>query len=443
MSELSISYRSLADLRERSNNPRTHSRRQIEQIAASISRFGFTNPILVDDEGCLIAGHGRLAAARQLKLDRVPVIRRSDMSEAEIRAYVIADNRLAEKAGWDEALLSLEFSYLANLDEDFDLSVTGFELPEIDAFIGGAPAREPKSDRLDRVPGAASGPAVTQPGDIWQIGEHRLVCGNALTTSAYEALLAGEKASMIFSDPPYNVPINGHVSGLGKPKHAEFAMASGEMSNAEFATFLLKAFSNQASFSLAGSIHFQCIDWRHVEEMQTAGRNAYNELKNICVWVKANGGMGSLYRSAHELVFVYKSGNGPHINNVELGKHGRYRTNVWQYPGVNSFGATRDADLAMHPTVKPVAMVADAIMDCSRRKDIVLDAFAGSGTTLVAAQKTKRRGYGIEIDPGYCDTIVRRLQNLFKIEARLTTDNRTFDEIASAQIDFTGEGSLS
>jgi DNA modification methylase len=269
---------------------------------------------------------------------------------------------------------------------------------------------------------------VTRPGDVWSIGRHRLICGDATVPKTYERLLGKARAQMVFTDPPYNVPIGGHVCGLGKTQHREFAMASGEMSEAEFTEFLTTAFRQLAAFSVDGAIHYQCIDWRHMREMLAAGHAAYTELKNLCVWAKTNGGMGSLYRSKHELVFVFKSGTAAHINNVELGKHGRYRTNVWSYPGINSFGASR-GDLDLHPTVKPLALVADAIRDCSHRKAIVLDAFAGSGTTLIAAEKTGRSGYGIEIDPHYCDVIIRRLDRLCGLQAVLQATGQTFAEV--------------
>ncbi|MEQ1611449.1 MAG: site-specific DNA-methyltransferase [Hyphomicrobiaceae bacterium] len=233
---------------------------------------------------------------------------------------------------------------------------------------------------------------------------------------------------MVFTDPPYNVRIDGHVSGLGKTQHREFAMASGEMSVSEFTAFLKSVFSNLVEASTDGAIHFVAMDWRHMTEVPEAGRTTYTELKNLCVWSKTNGGMGSLYRSQHELFFVFKSGTAPHINNVELGKHGRYRTNVWTYAGANTFSATRDDDLAMHPTVKPVVLVSDAILDCSRRKGVVLDAFAGSGTTLVAAHKAGRLGYGIELDPLYCDVILRRLAKVTGLEPKNLVTGRSFTE---------------
>lgn len=270
-------------------------------------------------------------------------------------------------------------------------------------------------------------------GDIWEIGLHRLICGDALDPEAYTQLLAGESAQMAFTDPPYNVPINGHVSGLGKIRHREFAMASGEMDEATFTGFLSSVFTNMANSSRKGAIQYICMDWRHIIEMMTAGTKAYSNFLNLCVWAKTNGGMGSLYRSQHELVFVFKAGDSPHINNVELGRHGRNRTNVWNYPGINSFGKDRDSDLALHPTVKPVALVMDAILDCSKRKGIILDPFAGSGTTLVAAEKTGRLGFGIELDPRYCDVIVRRMQSLFSIEAIHQASRLPFSVVAEAR----------
>ena len=381
---LSIIYQAVGALKPRTANPRTHSKKQITQIANAIRRFGFTNPVLVDDANGIVAGHGRVEGAKVVGLDQVPTVRLSAMSEAEIRAYVIADNRLAENAGWDRALLGLELQYLTDLDIDFDVTVTGFELPEIDLLIGELSLLA--DDAADTVVEVAAGPAITRLGDVWNFGNHRLICGNSTKPETYQQLLGDARAQMVFTDPPYNVPISGHVGGLGAIQHREFAMAAGEMSQAEFTAFLQSVFSHLAAYSVDGAVHFQCMDWRHCQEIMAAGAAAYTELKNICVWAKNNGGMGSLYRSQHEFVFVFKSGTAPHINNVELGKHGRYRTNVWSYAGVNSFGGDR-ADLSLHPTVKPVAMVADAIRDCSHRKGIVLDAFIGSGTNFLLRRR--------------------------------------------------------
>ena len=433
MSHLQITYRPISDLRPRAGNPRTHSQKQIDQIARSIQRFGFASPVLIDKDDGIVAGHGRITAAKPLGLTEVPTVCLADMSEADVRAYVIADNRLAENAGWDRNLLGVEFQYLADLDVDFDLCLTGFELPEIDAILSDIGTEVAKGIPDDAVPASAAGPAVTRPGDVWQIGRHRLICGDALQTETYAQLLGEEKAGMVFADPPYNLPIAGHVSGLGKAQHREFAMASGEMASQEFANFLFRVFTQVTKASTEGSIHFHCMDWRHLPEILQAGTAAYSELKNLCVWTKTNGGMGSLYRSAHELVLVFKYGRAPHVNNVELGRHGRYRTNVWAYAGANSFGAGRDEDLADHPTVKPVAMIMDAIRDCSRRGDIVLDPFAGSGSTLLAAHRTGRRGCGVEIDPLYCDVIIRRLSERAKLQATLEGDGRVFADVAEVR----------
>ena len=429
MRNLTINHQNVDALEPRATNPRTHSKKQIRQIPDSIERFGFTNPILVDDAGGIVAGHGRIEAAKLLGVETVPTIRLEDLTEAEIRAYVIADNKLTENAGWDREMLAAEFQGLLELDIDFDITITGFEMPEIDILIGELDTDDGE-DPADDVPAVADGPPVTRPGDIWRIGKHRLICGDALDPASYARLLDGAEAQMVFTDPPYNVPIEGHVSGLGKVKHREFAMASGEMTEDQFTAFLATAFQNLAGNSADGAIQFICNDWRHMGEVIAAGGQAYTELKNLCVWSKTNGGMGSLYRSQHELVFVYKVGTAPHINNVELGRHGRYRTNVWTYAGINSFGKDRDAELALHPTVKPVKLVADAILDCSKRGGIVLDAFAGSGTTLIAADRTGRRGYGIELDPHYCDVIVRRLTTAAKVEAIHAETGKTFPEIA-------------
>lgn len=429
--QLAISYQDPTNLTPRATNPRTHSKKQIEQIATAIRQFGFTNPILVDQDNGVIAGHGRLAAAKLLGITEVPTVRLADMSEAEIRAYVIADNKLAENAGWDKRLLGLELQYLSDLEIDLDVTITGFEAPEIDILIGAISETAQDSDDVaDEVVEPASGPPISQSGDLWCIGDHRLICGNSTEAQTYQALLGTKRPQMVFSDPPYNVPIAGHVSGHGEIIHPEFAMASGEMSKSEFIAFLNAVFRNLVAHTVNGAIHFQCIDWRHIQDMLTAAEGVYSELKNLCVWAKNNAGMGSFYRSQHELVCVFKSGSAPHINNIELGKFGRNRTNVWNYAGVNAFGEGR-ADLQLHPTVKPVAMVEDAIRDCSRRKGLILDPFLGSGTTLIAAERTGRIGYGIEIDPRYCDVALRRLQAVCGLGAVLATTGEPFEAVAA------------
>ena len=393
-------------LKPYANNPRTHSKKQIRQIADSIREFGWTNPVLVDADGGVIAGHGRIAAAKLLGMTDVPVLRLEHMSEGQRRAYIIADNKLAENAGWDTDLLAIELQGLLDLSIDFDIELTGFETGEIDVLLTPETASEPEPVPLPET----DSPAVSRPGDLWLIGKHRMLCGDALNREDWRMLMDQDKAQMIFIDPPYNVPIAGHVSGLGAVKHREFAMASGEMSPDAFTGFLRGSFRNLAAFSADGAIHFVCMDWRHMREVLEAADGIYGELKNLCIWAKTNAGMGSFYRSQHELVFAFKSGTAPHINNFGLGDKGRHRSNLWTYAGANTFRAGRMDDLKAHPTVKPVDMVADAIMDCSERGGIVADAFAGSGTTLLAAARTGRSGVGMEIDPHYADLIIRRLQ---------------------------------
>jgi DNA modification methylase len=415
------------------NNARTHSKKQIRQIAESIRRFGFTNPVLIDDAGQIIAGHGRSEAAKLIGLGTVPVIRLSHLSETEKRAYVLADNRLAEKAGWDREILAIELQGLVDLE--FDVEITGFSTADVDIVLDDAAEATGKppgpEDDVPDLP--ADGTAISRIGDVWALGPHRLLCGNALDAGSYDTLMAQERAEMVFTDPPYNVRIDGHVSGLGRVQHREFAMASGEMTEDEFTVFLRTVFGCLADHSADGSIHFVCMDWRHIWEALRAGREVYSELKNLAVWNKTNGGMGSFYRSKHELVFVWKSGTAPHVNNFELGQHGRYRTNVWDYAGVNTMRPGRMDELAMHPTVKPVALVADAVKDCSRRKGIILDPFLGSGTTLIAAERTGRRACGIEIDPAYVDVAVRRWQTYTGKAATLLATDQTFEEVEGAR----------
>ena len=428
--DLQVERRPIGALALRRNNPRTHSAKQIAQIAASIEAFGFTTPILIDKTNTVVAGHGRLRAARKLGLETVPTIRLDHLRPEQARALVLADNRLAELSGWDRDLLAIEFQELEALDLDFDLEITGFETAEIDLMIEGGGLDAQEADPADTSDGLdLSAPPVTQPGDLWEIGPHRLLCANALERSSYSRLLGRKKARVVFTDPPFNVPIAGHVSGLGRKRHAEFAMASGEMSEVEFTAFLERALAHHAAFSVDGAIHFVCMDWRHGGELLAASRSVYSGLKNVCAWVKTNAGMGSFYRSQHEFVYVFKVGSALHVNNIELGRHGRNRTNVWRYAGANTFGPDRDEALALHPTVKPVRLVADALLDCSRRGDRVLDGFAGSSTTLLAAERTGCIGYGLELEPRYVDASLRRLRTHAGLEARHAETGRSFEQI--------------
>ena len=316
-----IEFINPASLKPWANNARTHSKKQLRQIADSIKQFGFTNPILIDKENTILAGHGRVDAALHLGMDTVPCIRLDQMAENQKRAYVLADNKLALNAGWDEELLAAELGALHALDLDFNVDITGFTIAEVDTLIDGVAIEEPNDPNDDRVP-AADVPPRCRPGDIWQLGPHRLICGDAFDPQLVECLMDGDKATMVFTDPPYNVPIDGHVGNSGKIKHREFSMASGEMTEREFTDFLQKAFANMAVQSINGSIHFICMDWRHMIEVMDAGNDVYNEFKNLIVWVKDNGGMGTFYRSRHEMVFAFKNGNAPHINTFELGQHG-------------------------------------------------------------------------------------------------------------------------
>lgn len=423
-----IINRPIKQLSPYARNARTHSKKQIKQIAASIQRFGFTNPVLISATGEIIAGHGRVEAAKLLGRDSVPTLELVHLSEAERRAYVLADNKLALNAGWDRDMLAIELQGL--IDLEFDLDLTGFSVAEIDFTLDDA--RERSTDTRDAPEDAvpvSAGPPVTQSGDVWQLGDHRVLCGDALERASFDYLLGGERADLVFTDPPYNVKIDGHVCGSGAVKHREFAFASGEMSKNEFTKFLATSLGHVARSMRDGAIAFVCMDWRHMDELLRAGEECFTELKNLVVWNKTNGGMGTFYRSKHELIFVFKSGDAPHTNNFGLGDGGRYRTNVWDYAGISSVGASRSEELAMHPTVKPVALVADAIRDCSRRSEIVLDAFGGSGSTLIAAEKTGRRTRVIEYDPLYCDTIVRRWQDYTGKVAVLGGTKDTFETL--------------
>lgn len=422
----------IGKLRPNPANIRTHSKKQIAQIARSIEQFGFVVPAVADEQLFILAGHARVEAGKTLGLRTVPVIILSGSSDAQSRAYLLADNKLAEKAGWDRAALAVELNQLTPLLEEAGLSIelTGFEPAEIDALMGDL--IDPEQDPVDELPALASEP-ISRLGDLWLLNRHRLHCGNARQAPDLRALMGRERAAMVIGDPPFNLRVSS-IQGRGRIRHREFVQASGEMSREEFTRFLTNCLTLAAQYSVAGSIHYYFMDWRHQREMLDAGEAVYPELKNLVVWNKTNGGQGSFYRSQHELIFVFKNGNAPHINNFELGQHGRSRSNVWTYAGVNTFRTGRLDDLSIHPTVKPVALVADAMRDCSRRGDIVLDPFMGSGTTILAAERVGRRAYGLEIDPLYVDAAVRRWQNFTKRDAILKTTGQTFDEVAEARL---------
>lgn len=430
-SRLSVTYCPIDRLKINPDNPRIHSDKQVTQIARSLETFGSIVPVLIDQNSRVIAGHGRILAARLLGLTEFPTIRVEHLTDAQIKAFAIADNKLSENSTWDAALLGQQLKALAEVELDFSLEATGFEMGEIDVLIEGLePINGGESDAADSIPDQTT-TRVTSVNDLWHLAKHRVLCGNALDPEAYMRLMGKRQAGVVFTDPPYNIPINGHVSGLGKKRHPNFPMASGEMSEPEFTDFLSCVCKHMAGYSRVGSIHFICMDWRHLGELLTAGKEAYDEFKNLCVWAKANAGMGSMYRSQHELVLVFKHGVSPHRNNIQLGQFGRYRTNVWHYPGANSFSRSTEEGnlLELHPTVKPVRLVADAIMDCSARGDIVLDPFLGSGTTVIAAERTGRICYGIELDPAYVDVVVRRWQAFTGLSAKHAGSGRTFNEL--------------
>ena len=346
---------------------------------------------------------------------------------------MLADNKLTDRSGWDDAKVAIILKDLSEMALEFEIEATGFETAEIDLRVQSLDPSEDVADSADEFESSA-GPPVSRLADRWRLGPHSLVCGSALDSHVYGVLLGAEKASAVFTDPPYNVSMNGHAGGKGRRKHREFPMASGEMTEDAFRGFLEDALGLAAAHSVEEAISFACMDWRHSPEIQGAIRGIGCEIVNLCVWVKTNGGMGSLYRSRHELVFVYGRTGVARINNVQLGKFGRNRTNVWNYPGMNAFtrrGRTRGLD--MHPTVKPIAMVSDAILDVTRRGDIVLDPFSGSGTTILAAERTGRRAYAIELDPGYVDTAVERWQRMTG-QSAVHANGKTFDEMRSERL---------
>ena len=414
-------------------NARTHSKKQIRQIADSIQTYGFTVPLLIDGNGLIIAGHGRLEAAKLLGLSKVPVIVVDGLSEAKKRALLLADNKIAENAGWNREILAVELPELTELliEEELDISITGFEPVEIDQIL--TDFEEDSSDPADAMDSAwETEPVVSAPGDLWTLGHHRLLCGDARNQEDIERLMGDARAAMAFLDPPYNVRVK-DIIGRGRVKHGEFAMASGEMSRSDFISFLEETLGAAAGVSQDGAVHFVCMDWRHVGELVKAGHDVYGEMLNLVVWAKSNGGQGSFYRSQHELIGVFRVGEAKHLNNVQLGRHGRSRSNVWHYAGVNTFKTGRTDELSVHPTVKPVTMVADAMKDCTRRGDVVLDSFSGAGTTILAAERVGRCAYALELEPKYVDVAIRRWQAFTRRDAIHAETGLTFDEVIRDQ----------
>lgn len=413
-------------------NARTHDDRQLAKIRSSLETFGWMNPILAERDGTIIAGHGRWLAAKSLGLTQCPVIRAEHLTPDLARAYRLADNRLAELSGWDQELVQIELQHLSSIELDFNIETIGWDHAEIDLLLD--PQKDEPGDPADENVPPPSELAITRLDDLWLLDKHRLLCGSALESSSFATLMDGKSAAMVFVDAPYNVPISGHVSGLGKTQHREFAMASGEMSDAEFQRFLARNAELLSANAQDGAIVMMCMDWRGLLNLQLAIREVGLSLINLAVWVKTAGGMGSLYRSQHELVLITKKGKAPHRNNVELGKHGRYRTNAWRYAGVNTFGKGRMEQLSGHPTPKPIAMVADAIRDVSHRGEIVLDSFMGSGTTLLAAERTSRIAYGMDLDPAYIDLAIRRWEKMTGKSAVLASSRQTFAEVEQERL---------
>jgi DNA modification methylase len=408
-------------------NAKKHSAHQIALLAESILQFGFTQPLIVDEDCNIIAGHARYAAARSLGLPEILAIKVCYLSPWEKRALALADNKLAELAEWDPQILSEELSQLfePQVDFDFDPRIMGFETVEVDQLL--APPKDRGRDPADRIEPLRER-AVSRLGDVWACGEHTIVCGDVFNEETLRILMGSDLADIIFTDAPYNVPNKGHVTKREGVR--EFAQAHGELSKSEFTDFLHGACRLIATYARPGAVVYMCMDWRHQLELMDAARPVFGEPKNLIVWDKKNAGLGTFYRSQHELILPFVVAGASPINNFKLGGKGRYRTNIWKYPGCSGFGHFREEALDMHPTVKPVAMVADALMDCSNRGDLVLDVFGGSGTTMIAAERTGRIARLAEIDPLYCDTIVVRWQKFTAKPAILAGTRLTFDEIA-------------
>ncbi|MBN9545432.1 MAG: ParB N-terminal domain-containing protein [Alphaproteobacteria bacterium] len=427
-----FTYVSPHELTPHPNNPKRHPRHQIRKMAQSMKSFGFNSPVLADENGRILAGHGRVAAAKKAGLTEIPVIYLTHLSEDEATAFMLADNKLAEISKWDDPLLATVIKELAGKELEFELEDTGFETAELDRLVHQL--EEPGlADTVDEFE-VSSGPAVTMHGDVWKLGKSTVVCGSALDGASYHTLGgAADFATMTFADPPWNLPVNGHISGRGKIQHREFAQGSGEMSREEFQDFMNTAFETFTFWNGDGALLYICTDWRNYEVMLIAARACRLKPVNVCVWVKNNGGMGSFYRSQHEFVLVFQKGDKPHRNNVQLGRNGRNRTNVWNYPAA-TVPVKGKRPLEYHPTPKPVLMVADAIQDCTQAGNLVMDPFLGSGTTLLAAERSGRRAYGIELDPLYVDTTIRRWEKMTGQKAKHAKTGQTFAQISAERL---------
>ena len=419
---LQISMVPISELTSSPHHSRRKTPEQLERVIASIADLGFCKPILIADNQ-VIDGVTRVAAAKQLGLTQVPAIDCGHLSKTDRRKLALAVNRTAETGEWDLDLLRIEFTELLELD--VDLGPTGFTLQEQDIIM----LDDGSNEEEDQVDGPPLEP-VTQPGDVWELDDHRVICGSALEPSVYEKLLLGVLVAIIIADFPYNVCIGNNVSGLGKKKHAEFKMASGEMSDAEFAAFLEATIMCAVAHVVAGGVLYGFMDWRSIDKLYRAGSAAKLTLLNLVVWYKQSGAMGAFYRSAHELIAVLCKGDKPRTNNIGLGKNGRDRCNVWCMPGANRPGSSAHEMLGEHATPKPVELCVDAILDVTLPSEAVLDPFLGVGSTLIAAEKTGRRCYGIEIEPGFVDATIMRWQRLTGKQAVLAGTDQTFEIVA-------------
>lgn len=401
---------------------RSHTKKHIERLAKVMREFGCIVPIIVDEEDRVLAGNGRVEAARLIGLKTVPAVRVSHLTRQQKRAFVIADNRLAELAGWDRDTLKIELEELCDINLDFDVELTGFTSAEIEGIIVQGLA----NDEADQIPPPPTRPASLL-GDIWIMGDHRLICADSTDPATLASLMQGDQARVVFTDPPYNVPVGGHVTS--NKRHGEFVMAAGELSDAEFTQFLAKVWMQISSALVPGGLAYLCMDWRHMRHTLEGLDAAGLQLINLICWDKGVGGMGSFYRSQHELVFLAKKPGAAHLNRVQLGKNGRNRANVWSYAGMSGAGAGKAKARDLHPTVKPMALVRDALLDASAPGDVALDLFSGSGTILIAAEAAKRRARTCELDPIYADTSVIRWQDYTGLEARLEATGETFAQV--------------
>lgn len=421
---LHTEYVSVTALTPMPGAPRQHPKSQIRALTKSYKAFGQVLPILMDGENRIISGHAQWEVAKRLGLTEVMAIRIEYLTEPQIKALMVALNQLSDLSKWDEGALKTLLLDLRDLDLDFDIEATGFTEIEIELRVDGLDEGGAVEDEI--IVGA--GPTVTRAGDLWQLGDHALLCANALEEASWVKLMGPDLATLVVTDPPFNVPIDGHVTGLGQHRHREFAMATGEMTPDAFTDFLRTAMTQAHRFSKPGSVHYWAMDWRHVVEVASAGQTVYERFLNMAVWTKNQPGMGSFYRSQHELFFVFAKGGAPSRNNIQLGRFGRSRSNVWSYPSAASLARTAEEGnpLAMHPTVKPLALIGDILLDASVKGDIVVDPFAGSGTSLIAAEKLGRKARVLELDPAYCDTIIRRWQRWTGEAAVRVADGMSF-----------------